>query len=239
MTTMQYNTPQLDDETNEQLPPETAKWVAEATRVCREASRGNLEARILRINPDCELAELLNSINRMLDMTDAFVREATASLEYASKGRFFRRVLLNGMLGSFRKAAKSINGATKQMDTKTRDLSAAETRREQLAEDFGKTIDVVTELAEATQRIDGFSKVIKTIADQTNLLALNAAIEAARVGDAGKGFAVVADEVKRLSNQTSEATKEIESQLESVQGATKETVESINKVRTVLAEQSA
>lgn len=238
MTTMQHPPPQHPS-TSEQLPPEIAEWVAEATRVCREASRGNLEARILRIDPDCELAELLNSINRMLDMTDAFVRESTASLEYASKGRFFRRVLLNGMLGSFRKAAKSINGATRQMDVKTRDLEAAESRREQLAGDFSRTIDVVTGLAETTQRIDGFSKVIKTIADQTNLLALNAAIEAARVGDAGKGFAVVADEVKRLSHQTSEATKEIETQLESVQNATKETVESINKVRTVLAEQSA
>jgi len=218
------------------LPPETARWVAEATRVCREASRGNLEARILRIDADSELAELLNSINRMLDMTDAFVREATASLEYASRGRFFRRVLLNGMLGSFRKAARSINGATRQMDTKTKDLANAEARRQRLAEDFGKTLDVVSGLAAASQRIGSFSKVIKSIADQTNLLALNAAIEAARVGEAGRGFAVVAGEVKRLSQQASEATKSIETQLGSIQDATDDTVASINQVRSMLAE---
>ena len=224
-------------EASAQLPPEAAKWIAEATRVCREASRGNLEARILRIDQDSELTELLNSINRMLDMTDAFVREATASLEYASKGRFFRRVLLNGMLGSFRKAAMSINGATRQMDTKTKDLAHAEARRRKLAQDFGKTIDVVAGLAEASQQIGSFSKVIKSIADQTNLLALNAAIEAARVGEAGRGFAVVAGEVKRLSQQASEATKSIETQLGSIQEATANTVESISQVRSMLAEE--
>ncbi len=223
-------------QTEGQLPPDAAKWVAEATRVCRGASRGNLESRILRIDGDSELAELLHSINRLLDMTDAFVRESTASLEYASRGRFFRRVLLNGMLGSFRKASRSINGATKQMDTKTKDLAAAEARRQKLAEDFGTTLDVVSNLAEATQRIGGFSKVIKSIADQTNLLALNAAIEAARVGEAGRGFAVVAGEVKRLSQQASEATKSIETQLGSIQDATDDTVASINQVRSMLAE---
>ena len=232
---MQHQTSQ-HDLSSPQLSPELAALIAEATRVCGEASRGNLEARILHIDAESEMAELLNSINRMLDMTDAFVREATASLEYASKGRFFRRVLLNGMLGSFRKAAKSINGATKQMDTKTRDLAAAEKRRQNLAEDFTKTLDVVTGLAEASQRIGGFSKVIKSIADQTNLLALNAAIEAARVGEAGRGFAVVADEVKRLSKQAAEATQSIEGQLGSIQSATDDTVKSINHVRSMLAE---
>ncbi len=235
MTTMQHQTSQ-HDLSSTQLSPKLAGLIAEATRVCGEASRGNLEARILHIEPESEMAELLNSINRLLDMTDAFVREATASLEYASKGRFFRRVLLNGMLGSFRKAARSINGATRQMDTKTRDLAAAEKRRQDLAEDFGKTLDVVTGLAEASQRIGGFSKVIKSIADQTNLLALNAAIEAARVGEAGRGFAVVADEVKRLSKQAAEATQSIEGQLGSIQSATDDTVKSINHVRSMLAE---
>ena len=221
------------------LSDDHSAWIAEAARVCRDAAKGDLEARLLRIEDvDGDLGELLNSINHMLDMTDAFVREATASLEYAGKGRFFRRVLLNGMLGCFGKAARSINAATQQMDTKTRQLNEAEARRLQLAQDFGKTAEVVDGLAGASERIAGFSKVIKSIADQTNLLALNAAIEAARVGEAGRGFAVVAGEVKRLSQQAGEATKQIEDQLDSIQKATEATVESINEVREVLASQS-
>lgn len=64
-------------------------------------------------------------------------------------------------------------------------------------------------LADSTKKIEEIVTKIHGIANQTNLLALNATIEAARAGEAGRGFAVVANEVKQLSDQTSNATKEI------------------------------
>ncbi|MEZ6234774.1 MAG: HAMP domain-containing methyl-accepting chemotaxis protein [Phycisphaerales bacterium] len=215
------------------------EWVRRASDVCRAAARGDLEQRLLRIDVDGELGELLHAINHMLDMTDAFVREATASLEHASEGKFYRRVLVAGMLGSFRRAANSINGATQEMDRKTRDLNAAEQRRAELAEEFRDTLEVVDGLSRASQQIGGFSKTIGEISSQTNLLALNAAIEAARVGDAGRGFAVVASEVKRLATQASEATTQIGDQVDAIQGATRDTVKAIQHVRETLASQSA
>lgn len=75
-------------------------------------------------------------------------------------------------------------------------------------------------LADLAKRVTEVGKIvslINDIADKTNLLALNATIEAASAGDAGRGFAVVANEVKALAAQTTSATAEIRSQIESMQ----------------------
>src|SRR5208282_1352087 len=87
-----------------------------------------------------------------------------------------------------------------------------------------RTTATMQGLSAAAQKIGDVLQLIQTIASQTNLLALNATIEAARAGEAGRGFAVVASEVKSLATQTAKATEEISSQINSIQGATREAV---------------
>ncbi|GGO00779.1 methyl-accepting chemotaxis protein [Saccharibacillus kuerlensis] len=77
-------------------------------------------------------------------------------------------------------------------------------------ETVGRSSAAIYELERESKRITEIVQTIGGIASQTNLLALNASIEAARAGEQGKGFGVVAAEVKKLAEQSSKASAEVE-----------------------------
>lgn len=89
-----------------------------------------------------------------------------------------------------------------------------------------KEMDELKRYADQMQMV---MKLISNVAKQTGLLALNASIEAARAGEAGRGFSVVASEISGLAAQTSEATGDIDSLIESI-------TQSVNKVGLAVTE---
>jgi len=125
--------------------PAVQDWIARAAEVCEEAARGNLEARLLGAPREGDLGRLLGAINNMLDVTDAFVREAAASLDHAARNEFHRRFLLRGMPGSFRNAARLINNASGAMKSQHGALAEAEAHRREVAERFDQVVRGVVE----------------------------------------------------------------------------------------------
>ncbi|MEM1422478.1 MAG: methyl-accepting chemotaxis protein [Planctomycetota bacterium] len=209
----------------------------EAFRACGAASRGDLEPRVMDIDGSDPMAPLAHAVNNLIDVIDAFVRESATSLEFASGGRFYRRILSGGLDGSFARAAETINGSTTRMGDEAVRLEEADRQRSELVDDITAARGVGSQLADATKRMRDVSTAIGSIARQTNMLALNASIEAARVGDAGRGFAVVAQEVKSLANQSSGRNQDIQETLAQMGEAVEQTVRTIERVWAVIEAQ--
>lgn len=209
----------------------------EALSACQAAAKGDFEQRVLSIDDDEALAPLFHAINDLIDVMDAFVRESGTSLEFASHGKFFRRILPGGLSGSYLRAAEVINTSTMKMGEEAIRLDEAERQRAELVEDMREARETGAGLAQATKRVEEVSGAIATIAKQTNLLALNASIEAARVGEAGRGFAVVAQEVKTLATQSAERNGEIRATLGEMADAVDRTVDTIQRIWDVIEAQ--
>ena len=97
---------------------------------------------------------------------------------------------------------------------------------------------VVMDMNKSSEEIGLITDTINSIADQTNLLALNAAIEAARAGEAGRGFTVVAEEIRKLAEQSSIATKQIQDLITKIKNKSSLAVAAISETKVAVSAQS-
>ncbi|GLI07792.1 hypothetical protein YDYSG_38220 [Paenibacillus tyrfis] len=95
---------------------------------------------------------------------------------------------------------------------------------------------IVVEVDRSSVEITSIVGTIYAIANQTNLLALNASIESARAGEAGRGFAVVAAEIRKLAEQTSKATEEIQQKVDTIRGKSELAVAEMKTNLTIVGE---
>jgi methyl-accepting chemotaxis protein len=133
---------------------------------------------------------------------------------------------------------RSAAAGAEQMGQSIREIATNATEAARVATDAVRVAETatgtVTKLGTSSAEIGDVVKLITSIAEQTNLLALNATIEAARAGEAGKGFAVVANEVKELAGETARATKDISARVHVIQGDTRNAVDAIQQVSSII-----
>jgi len=122
-------------------------------------------------------------------------------------------------------AKQSVQLATEGTEAVRKSIMGMDTIREHIQE----TSKRIKRLGESSQEIGDIVELINDIAEQTNILSLNAAIQATMAGEAGRGFAVVADEVQRLAERSSNATKQIDALVRTIQSDTNEAISSMEQ----------
>lgn len=160
-----------------------------------------------------EMQAQANEVGNSSEQQAAAVEQASHAIREAASGLQKVDEAARNMAQSATSGSKAVSETVEAMEMLKVQIEQASTK--------------VVELDSAGQKIGAIVSTIDTIAAQTNLLALNAAIEAARAGEHGRGFAVVADEVRKLAEQSSLATKEIDSLIQNVREIVQETVQSI------------
>jgi len=193
--------------------------VQDAIRVCNAIVDGNFEERILDLDSAGDMAELFNAINRVIDVTDAYIRESSAAMEYVANKKYYRKILPGGMSGSFANGANLINKSIDQISNvhdKSVELATTVNNLVSYANDrVGEISKAANEVVRKTDTASSKSFEVSTAAKRSleNTSAVSAATEelSATSNEIARQMSVSSESVSRVMEQSAEASERIES----------------------------
>ncbi len=193
-----------------------------------------------------ELRKLVATVNETALMVDAATKQTENTAAHLARAADHQAKEINAATESIVSMAASIEevsgNAERSSDVARHSVEVAHKGGEAvrrtidgmnaIRETIQETSKRIKRLGESSQEIGNIVELINDIAEQTNILALNASIQASMAGEAGRGFAVVADEVQRLAERSTNATKQIEVLVRTIQSDTNEAVVSMERSTT-------
>lgn len=198
--------------------------------VCEQIAEGNLESRLIGLPSDPHLRAAMIAINRMLDQTDAFVREARVSLDSASQGRFYRKFVLRGMHGSFRAGAARINAASEGMARQAKALvQARETQKETAAPLERKMRAVSVAVGDIAQQI------LQTARDLASL-ATGTTNDIQEVSTASSRTSASVVDASQAASELAGAFRKIQAEANQSAGAASQAAAGTEQIQKVIAE---
>ncbi|GAB2188282.1 methyl-accepting chemotaxis protein [Roseibium sp. LAB1] len=171
-----------------------------ALDVVERVAEGDFEARILNITEGGEAGRLLHAINRMIDRTDAYVRETKASLEYVAENKYYRRISTRGMTGAFGEASDVINKAMQAMEDRVGAFSnVVSSFEEQMA-------GVVGAVASASSQLEASAR---TMSQSSTSLNEQAVIVASASEEASTNVSSVAAATEEMTQSVAEINQQV------------------------------
>ncbi|MCB9989697.1 MAG: hypothetical protein H6868_10270 [Rhodospirillales bacterium] len=181
-----------------------------ASEAIEKAARGDLNIRITGIPENKgEVAVLLWSVNHLLDVSEAFMRETQASMEHIRDGKTYRLILERGMPGDFRTFSHKVNQATK---SKADDIKAFSVLTNQFDSQIHNMMDNVGNAAKNMQstsfEMQDNAKNTANRATEMSSSAESTSNNVQTVAAASEELSASISEIARLTAQSSNTTKE-------------------------------
>jgi methyl-accepting chemotaxis protein len=171
--------------------------LSRATQVLTKSSAGDLNVRVLDIRRDDEIGTLLRNINRLLDLTEAFGKEAFAAIDAANHRKYFRHIITTGMRGDFVQFSKTINTSLGLMERRDAEFIAFANNQVK---------PVVNAVAAAATELEASSSAMSAQATDTTRQAMTVA---AAAEEASVNVQAVASAVEEFSASIQEISAQV------------------------------
>ena len=196
--------------------------IARIARVCGEISRGNFEARITHIKETGMLADAQHAVNDMIDRCDAFVREATASMEAVCRSLYYRSILQGGLRGGFKVAADFINGAVRAQGEAEKARLEAAAEKARVAEALAQGLKGLAD-GDLTRRLADFPQAYQQVRDD-----FNAAMT--RMQETMRAIALATREVTNAATEIATSATDLSQRTEEQAAGLEETSASMEQI---------
>ena len=211
----------------------------ELSQLAEDLNRTRVSLKKMIINTKSTSIELDNSSSRLFKDAEELSRvseEITQSIKEVAEASFMESSNLSQIFNEVEDFSRDLNNINEKLmkvhsgsmeieslsyegSNKIKDLTLS---INEIIYVFKEVKDNIEMLISSISNINLITKSMKGLARQTGLLSLNASIEASKTGESGGGFIVIASEIKKLSEETLEATGNIESLVGEIsKGATK------------------
>ncbi|ADZ72144.1 Methyl-accepting chemotaxis sensory transducer [Polymorphum gilvum SL003B-26A1] len=173
----------------------TKRTIAHAVDVCSKVGWGDFEVRANDLMAQGDLGKLLIALNHLIDRTDAFMREAAASMSAIHENRYYRRIQPGGLAGAFLRGAQIMNTAT-------------ETIQGRVGAFHHSTASFEAAVSEIAHNLEDYAgRMTGTAHEMENVASHNSermATVAAAAGDASDNVRSASEATDRLSNSALE-----------------------------------
>ena len=203
--------------------------------------KGNFTERFIKIENEKALYDLKWSLNSLIDVVDALCRETQGSMNAIDKGRFYRKILSEGLQGSFNKSALIINSTVQEAQEKHQKLKGA-------GQEFEYKIKaslekVVLNAQEATQHAENLLRLSEVAAEKTKSSQSNTSMAVDTISnlivassELTQAISEISHQITESNNITNEATQqanEASETIKSLKSSSREITEIIQLISSI------